>query len=69
MAKQLEWGRQKTVGFSQSRWSSLQMHCVLPITGDGAPLFGFQKCTSRGTFFPPCKRDCKDNINLFKLKT
>lgn len=66
MAKQLEWGREKTVGFSQSRWSSLQMHRILPITGDGT-FVRFSEVQFQGHFFPSCKRDCKDN--LFKLKT
>lgn len=67
IAKQLEWGREKTVGFSQSRWSSVQRQSVLPIIGDDT-FVRIKKCNSRGTFFPR-KRDCKDNINLFKLKT
>lgn len=52
MAKQLEWGREKTVGFSQSRWSSLQMHRVLPITGDGT-FVRFSEVQFQGHFFSP----------------
>lgn len=44
------------------------MYRVLPITGDGT-FVRFSEVQFQGHFFSPCKRDCKNNINLFKLKT